>query len=488
MADEKILVVEDNPTNMRLTRDILEGLGYSVLAAEDADRGISLAKAGSPALILMDISLPGMDGLAATAVLKQDARTRHIPVVALTAHAMERDKESARVAGCAGYITKPIDLKSFRKTVGELIGSQPEASRRAAAQRILVVDDEPHNRQLLVAMLTSLGWEAEVASDGFDALAKLHPGVDLVLLDLMMPGLDGFDVARRIRANPEVSDLPILMVTALTGQEERLRAVEAGANDFLAKPVDYTELRVRVTSLLKVKAAQDAVKRQQADLEELVAQRTAALREALDERVQAQQSAHAYQLETIHRLAVAAESRDKDSALHLRRVSGYTALLARRLGFPEGEVECLRHASMLHDVGKVAIPQSILLKPGKLDPEEWRVMRQHPVIGAQILAGSRSPYLQAGEVIALSHHEKWDGSGYPHGLAGERIPLCGRICAVADVFDALTSERPYKQAFDVRSACETLQRGKGNHFEPRLVDLFLADLNEVLRIRGDALG
>jgi putative two-component system response regulator len=370
--------------------------------------------------------------------------------------------------------------------VEELVGRPEKPAEPAPSHTILVVDDEPHNRQLLLAMLTSFGWQVELAASGCEALASLHSGIDLVLLDLMMPGLDGFEVARIIRSNPTVADLPILMVTALSGKEERLRAVEAGANDFLAKPVDYTELRVRVTSLLKVKAAQDAVKRQQAELENLVEQRTAALRAALHERVQAQHLAHECQLETIRRLALAAEFRDKDSAFHLRRVSGYTALLARLLGLPDEEAHCLRHASTLHDVGKIAIPQSILLKPGKLDSEEWCVMQQHTLIGAQMLATSHSKYLRAGEVIALTHHEKWNGTGYPQGLAGEEIPLSGRICAVADVFDALTSERPYKEAFDVEAACELLQNGKGTHFDPSLVELFLANLDEVLQVRQEA--
>jgi putative two-component system response regulator len=484
MADEQILVVEDNPTNMRLTRDILEGLGYSVLGAENADIGISLARGKKPALILMDLSLPGLDGLAATALLKRDAETCHIPVVALTAHAMERDRENARVAGCVGFITKPIDLKSFRQTVTELVRPTPEPAKTMPLPRVLVVDDEPLNRQLLLGMATALGWEVELAVNGFEALANLHSGIDLVLLDVMMPGMDGFEVARRVRANADTVDIPILMVTALSGKEERLRAVEAGANDFIAKPVDFTELRVRARSLLKMKSAQDAVKRQQAELEELVAQRTAELRTALGETVRAQELAQECQLETIQRLAVAAEFKDKDSVLHLRRVSSYSVLLARRLGLPHDEVECLRHASTLHDVGKLAVAESILLKPASLAPEEWRLMQQHSLIGAQMLAGSRSPFLRGGEVIALTHHEKWDGSGYPRRLAGEAIPLWGRICAVADVFDALTSARPYKPAFDIHSACEILRRGKGSHFDPQLIDLFLSDFDEVLQLRS----
>ncbi len=360
-------------------------------------------------------------------------------------------------------------------------GGKAMSTRR----RILVVDDEAANRDLLEAMLAEFGHEAEPAADGFQALAKLGPRFDLVLLDVMMPGMDGFEVARRIRQGAAAPDVPICMVTALSGREERLRAVEAGANDFVAKPIDRTELRVRTASLLRTKEAQDALKRYQAELEEMVARRTEALRRALQETVEARHKAFQAQLETIERLALAAEHKNDDTALHIKRMSLYCRLIAGKLGLPAQECDIILHASPMHDVGKIGVPDAILLKPGRLTPDEWEIMKSHAVIGAHILSGSSSDLLQAGEVMARSHHEKWDGSGYPYGLAGEAIPLLGRIAAVADVFDALTTRRPYKEAFTNERAAQIMREGSGIHFDPRLLGLFLDNFDEVLRIQSE---
>ena len=351
-------------------------------------------------------------------------------------------------------------------------------------KRILVVDDEPLNRELLEALLTGLGHEVEMAPDGFAALAALKLGFDLVLLDVMMPGMDGFEVARRIRSGADQPDIPICMVTSLTGKEGRLRAVEVGANDFIGRPVDKTELKVRVTSLLRVKEAQDAGKRYEAELETTVASRTEALRQALLEMSEAQRKTYHAQLETIERLALAAEYKDEDTACHIKRMSHYSELLARRLALPPKECEIILHASPMHDVGKIGTPDAILLKPGKLTPEEWVVMKQHTIMGGRILGGSSSEVLQVGEVIALSHHEKWDGSGYPNGLAGESIPLHGRVCAVSDVFDALTSKRPYKEAIPNEKALQIMREGRGKHFDPRILDLFMDNMKEVESIQS----
>jgi putative two-component system response regulator len=349
--------------------------------------------------------------------------------------------------------------------------------------RLLIVDDEELNRELLQDMVECLGHASELARDGREALARLNPAIDLVLLDVMMPDMDGLEVARRIRTDPEYRDLPIVMVTALTDKADRLHAVEAGANDFITKPVDLTELRVRTTSLLKMKAAQDAVKRHQAELETLVQTRTGALRLALAEVVNAQQATHQAHLDTIRRLGIAAECRDGQTAAHLERVGHYCAILARRLGLPEREIEILRHASLLHDVGKIGTPDAILRKPGSLTAAERELMQQHTLIGGSILRDSTSEFLRAGESIVLTHHEKWDGSGYPNGLKGEEIPLYGRICAVADVFDALTSRRPYKEPLSNEQAYEILRSGRGSHFDPRILDLFFAHLDEIVAIQ-----
>ncbi len=345
-------------------------------------------------------------------------------------------------------------------------------------RRILVVDDVEQNRVVVGALVESLGYAAETACDGLEALDKLSDGIDLVLLDVMMPGLSGFDVLRRMRDSERWHDLPVIMVTALDSRADRIQAVSAGANDFIAKPVEKTELVVRIGSQLRLKEAQDALKRSQADLERKVEERTAELRRALEETAAAQRRIWSAHLDTIRRLVLAAEFKDRHTADHIQRISHYSALLARVTGVPGEEIEVLRHAAPMHDVGKIGVPDAILLKEGPLTAEERRVMEAHTTIGAQILAGSCSELLQAGEVIALTHHEKWDGTGYPRRLAGEEIPLWGRICALVDVFDALTSHRPYRRALSNAQALAILREGRGKHFDPHLLEAFEDHLEE----------
>ena len=357
-----------------------------------------------------------------------------------------------------------------------------------APKRILLVDDQETMLDLLETVLRSWGYETERAKDGFEALAKVELDIDLIILDLEMPGMDGFEVTKQIRASERFRDIPIIISTALTNRETRLRAVEYGANDYITKPVDRTELQVRAASLLKLKESQDAIKRYQAELEEKVTQRTNSLRRALEETVEAKRKAYEANLETIFRLAVAAEHKDEDTAAHIRRMSRFCAILARRCRLLPNEAEVILHASPLHDVGKLGIPDAILRKPGSLTPEEWVVMRQHSTLGGRILMNSASELLRAGHIIALTHHEKWDGSGYPKGLRGEEIPLQGRICAIADVFDALTSERPYKKAFSNEKAFEILEEGKGKHFDPELIDKFVDSTDEVIAVQQEIAG
>jgi len=350
--------------------------------------------------------------------------------------------------------------------------------------RILIVDDEEYNRDMLGQILTNTGYEVDFAEDGFQALSMIKLGFDLVLLDITMPGMDGFEVADRIREEFDAQELPICMVTGLTGREERLRALEAGANDFINKPVDMVEMNVRVASLLRLKESHDTIKRHQAELEAMVEQRTRDLKKALQESAHAERKAYHAQLETIDRLVLAAEYKDEDTAFHIKRMSRYSHLLATKLHLRPQECETILNASPMHDVGKIGTPDAILLKPGKLDPDEWEIMKQHTVIGARILGGSGSELLQAGEIIAISHHEKWDGSGYPNGLSGENIPLHGRIVAITDVFDALTSRRPYKEPFSNEKALEIMREGRGKHFDPTILDLFLNNFDEIEKIQS----
>jgi len=352
-----------------------------------------------------------------------------------------------------------------------------------AQQRVLVVDDDPAVRHTMARMLRSFGHAVETAADGLEGLAKLGLGTDLVLLDADMPGLDGFDVTDRIRTDPAWADLPIVMITGLNGRSARLRAIEAGVNDFITKPVDLAELRLRTTWLLRMKASTDRLRQSERTLEAQVAARTTALRIALERSAAAERETYRAHLDTIHRLVVAAEYRDRDTAMHIERIGTYSALIAQRLELAPGRQEVVRHAAPLHDIGKIGVPDAILRKPGPLDDAERTIMQKHTVIGARILEGSVSDVLRVGSEIALTHHERWDGTGYPHRLRGPAIPLHGRICAVSDVFDALTTNRPYRAALPLDAAFTILEAERGRQFDPDVLDAFLANRDEVIAIR-----
>ena len=344
--------------------------------------------------------------------------------------------------------------------------------------KILVVDDEPKNLKLMEALLAPLGQDVILAHDGQEALDKArsdHP--DLILLDIQMPKLNGFEAAKLLKEGKDTSIIPIVMVTAFNEVEDRVKALEVGADDFLAKPVDKTELRARVTTLLKVKAYNDHMLNYQEILESEVAKKTEELQKAFEHIKSAS-------LETIYRLSRAAEYKDEDTGAHIQRMSYYAAAVANKMGLSEIEVENLLYAAPMHDIGKIGIPDRILLKPGKLDDEEWVIMRQHTIFGAKILEGSDTEFVKLGAIIALSHHEKWDGSGYPRNLKGDAIPLTGRITAIADVFDALTSNRPYrKEPFSTEQAFAMIKDGIGTHFDPAVAEAFFSIRDEILGVR-----
>jgi cyclic di-GMP phosphodiesterase len=350
--------------------------------------------------------------------------------------------------------------------------------------RILVVDDDEAVRRAHARLVEALGYEAETAADGLEAWAKLPLEFDLLLVDGDMPLLDGFELAERMRSETAYSHLPIVMVSGLTDRRDRRRALEVGVNDFINKPVDAEELALRARWLIALKTAHDELRVRNAELEHTVAVRTDALRSAVEETSRAQHMTHEAHLDTIRRLTIAAEYRDADTAGHIERIGRYAEALAGGLGFAPGEVAAMGSAAPMHDVGKLGVPDRILLKPGPLDDDEWRIMRAHATVGARILTGSASPVIQMGERIALSHHEKWDGTGYPLGLAGEDIPFEGRICAVVDVFDALTMDRPYRKALAEEEVLGMMRADAGKHFDPRVLDAFLGMLPEIGDIRA----
>jgi putative two-component system response regulator len=348
-----------------------------------------------------------------------------------------------------------------------------------AKPTILIVDDDEQVRALMQTLLTALGYRPEVAEDGAEALEKVAASPpDLILMDATMPRVGGLEAVRRLKGSETTRIIPIIMVTGLHDMDTKIKALEAGVDDFLGKPWEQIELKARIASLLRVKAGNDQSRRYQKDLEAEVAKRTRQLEDALTRQ-------RTLSLEAIYRLSRASEFRDEDTGAHLRRMSRYSAEVARHMGLPKRTIEAILYASPMHDVGKIGIPDQILLKPGKLEPHEMQIMRLHTTIGSQILHGSTTDFLKLGEVIALTHHEKWDGSGYPRGLAGAKIPLAGCITAIADVFDALTTKRPYKEPFTVEKAFAIVREGREKHFHPEVVDAFFSITDEILRIRRD---
>jgi len=317
--------------------------------------------------------------------------------------------------------------------------------------RLLLVDDEPANLQVLRQVLQD-DYRLLFARDGHKALELARSeSPALILLDVMMPGLTGLDVCRTLKAQDATAAIPVIFVTALVDVQDETQGFEAGAVDYISKPISPAIVRARVRTHLQLV-------------------RVDTLRQT--------------RLQIVLCLGRASEYKDNETGWHVLRMSHYSRILALAAGFDEAEAEDLMHAAPMHDVGKIGIPDAVLQKPGPLDDREWEIMKRHPLIGAEILGQHQSGLLAMAARIASAHHEKWDGSGYPNGLAGEGIPIEARIIAIADVFDALTSVRPYKEAWSVDKAVEHLRAQSGKHFDARLVELFIEELPAVLEVRG----
>ena len=316
--------------------------------------------------------------------------------------------------------------------------------------KILIVDDAPTNLQILRQVLHE-DYRLLFALDGDKALQLAQGEMPhLILLDVMMPGLTGLEACRLLKQNPQTKAIPVIFVTALSEVSDESAGFEVGAVDYITKPISPPVVKARVKTHLSLVGADELQKTR---------------------------------LQIIQCLGRAAEYRDNETGLHVIRMSHYARILALAAGFSQRFADELFNAAPMHDIGKIGTPDAVLLKPGKLDQDEWMLMQQHVLMGAEILGEHDSPLLQMARTIALYHHEKYDGSGYPHQIAGSAIPVEARIVAIADVFDALTSVRPYKKAWTVEEALALLEKEKGKHFDPELVDLFIAQLPAMLEIK-----
>jgi putative two-component system response regulator len=343
--------------------------------------------------------------------------------------------------------------------------------------RILLLDADERNHKLLASFLQELPCVFDAASDGRAAILKVVEfNPDLVFLDINLPQLDGVSVCRLLKNNPDTRDIPIVMLTSPDDWGLKKKALEAGANDFLSKPLEANDAITRAKNLLRLRELETFQQIHENLPKSDAAARTAELSAALLDIVRAQKSLKASYLDTIYRLTVVAEFKDEATVQHVKRVGLCCAHIARQMSWPDDRVEIIKYASPMHDIGKIGIPSGILLKPASLSPEELALVKTHTVIGGKILHGSHSAYLQMAERIALTHHERWDGSGYPAGLAGENIPLEGRIAAFADQYDSLRSLRPYKPPFDYIKAYRIMVEGNErmgpHHFDPRVLEIF----------------
>lgn len=348
---------------------------------------------------------------------------------------------------------------------------------------IIIVDDLPSNQVYFSDALESFGYNTMTAENGMDAMAKIKERTpDLVLTDINMPVMNGYELCEAIKKHPRYTDIPIIMVTAQEDREGLVRGLDIGADDFLIKPVNILELKSRVRNLLLVKAYRDHMKWYTAELEGQVEKRTNELNMAFEELKNVNAKLRHSTLDTITRLATAAEFRDLETASHIKRMSKYSHILAKGLNMDDEFVDNIIYASAMHDIGKIGTPDHILLKSGSLTDAERIIMQEHTSIGEQILVGSDHPLLSMANKIAGAHHEKWDGSGYPRGLSGENIPLSARVVAVADVFDALTTRRVYKSAWTPEDSVEYILKESGAHFDPDCVRVLFSAKDEVMTV------
>lgn len=390
-------------------------------------------------------------------------------------------------------VAPPCAEENERLAAQAALAARQSRHRETTSMKIMLVDDEPYNIMVAQKFLEGAGYERFVsttnASAALELIADEQP--DVILLDVMMPHVSGLDILHALSVDRQWRNIPVIILTAASDAETKKTALELGATDFLSKPVDAHELVPRVRNALVIKANQDRLHQHAVRLEDEVARRTNELAASREE--------------VILCLARAAEFRDNDTANHVIRVGRYVGVIARQLGMDERRIKLLEQAAQLHDVGKLGIPDAVLQKPGPLDPQEYElvkehtkcgarimqplqqreldVLRRHAEIGARILDQQSSPVLTTAALIALTHHERWDGTGYPLGLAGEDIPIEGRMTAVADVFDALASTRPYKAPFPREKCFEILREKSGSHFDPTVIEAFFAGSHDIVKIQ-----
>ncbi|MBI3581053.1 MAG: response regulator [Nitrospinae bacterium] len=462
----KILVLEDGKiAAMALQSELASIAGASVSIVSAADRVLEDAAENPPDVIILRFDPHGMNGPEICKRLKKKPATRDIPVIFIAENDNRESQKEAFESGAADYVVTPFPRGRLAEKTKKLLGKGAAEEGDVRPQTILVAEDSDTVRKLVAGILKKQGHEVVEAADGLIAWSILQRrrDVDLIISDVNMPNMNGHQLCRMVRGMEEHAFVPFIVVSSIADKDDITKILNSGADDYLIKPFATEEFLARLKAHLRVRrlyndlnAANSRLQAFNASLEKMVVLRTREISEA--------------NLEAIMMLAVASEHRDTDTGNHVRRISEHATRLALAMNFPEARAEAIGHSSILHDVGKIAITDVILKKEGKLDEREFNVMKTHSAAGEAIL--SKAPFFKTAREIARSHHEKFDGTGYPDGLREFNIPLSARITAVADVFDALTSRRVYKAAWSINDAYAYVAEQAGKHFDPLVVEAF----------------
>lgn len=458
----KILIVEDNKIARMVLQSELADLAVEFLIAEDGEMALALAQKEKPDAITMQVDLPKLSGIEVCRRLKNIRATRDIPVLFVTQRGSPEQQRAAFSAGAVDYLATPFQRGKLAARIQRLL----DVKHVSTPQTILVAEDSETIRAIVVGILKKQGHTVVEARDGMEAWGCLQErkDIDILVSDINMPNMDGHQLCRMVRGSAEYAFMPILIISTLADKEDIVMLLNAGADDYVIKPFATEEFLARLKAHIRVRhlyselsLANARLKTFNESLEKMVEFRTSELHEA--------------NMEALMMLAIASEHRDTDTGNHVRRIAGYTRHIALAMNYSETKAEEISYSSILHDVGKIAISDAILKKPGPLTGEEFDLMKGHAVHGEAILNG-KSGFFKMGREVARWHHEKFDGSGYPDGLVEYQIPLAARITAVADVFDALTNKRIYKDAWSIERAHQYIMEAGGKHFDPMVVEAF----------------
>ncbi|MBI5179385.1 MAG: response regulator [Nitrospinae bacterium] len=457
----KIMIVEDNKIARMVLQSEFAEMDAELLLASDGEEAMALAEKEQPDIITMQVDLPVLSGLETCRKLKNNYSTRSIPVIFVTQNDTAEERKEAFACGAVDYLATPFTRGKLSAKVQKLF----EIKERSEPQTILVAEDSDTIRTIIVGILRKQGHTVVEARDGMDAWNKLqkHRNIDIIVSDINMPNMDGHQLCRLVRGSDEWAFVPILIVSTLADKGDIAMLLNSGADDYVIKPFATEEFLARLRAHIRVRQLYSELN--------VVNARLHSFNESLEKMVEYRtKELNVANMEAIMMLAVASEFRDTDTGNHVRRIADYTKALTLAMNYSETKAEEISYSSILHDVGKIAIKDAILKKEGKLTDDEFAAMKDHTVHGEAIL--SKNPFFKPAREVARWHHEKFDGTGYPDGLAEYGIPVSARITSVADVFDALTTKRVYKDAWSEEDAIEYILKFSGKHFDPMVVEAF----------------